>query len=119
MENPETRLRDNCHEYVQDLQEKLTEIHDFARKRLNISSDSMKKQYDLKVNLHDYTVGDRVWYYNPQRKVGISGKLVRPWTGPYVLKSKLNDVLYRIQDGTKKPKVVHHDKLKPFLQGNY
>ena len=56
-----------------------------------------------------------MWYYNPQRKIGVCNKLMRPWSGPYKVIRRLNDVLFMIQDGPrKKPRVVHHDKLKPY-----
>ena len=75
----------------------------------------MKRNYDLRVNLHNYTVGDKVWYFDPKRIRGLNSKLQRPWKGPFEIISKLNDVLYRIQESPRhKPKIVHHDKLKSF-----
>ena len=98
------------------LEQKLLNIHDFARKHLDISSESMERRYDIKIHKIPYTVGDAVWYYNPKRKVGFKPKLQRPWKGPMVVVECLNDVLFRIQSGPKsKPCVVHHDKLKPYL----
>ena len=102
-------------EYAYDLQEKLDQIHTYARKRLNISSKVMKKNYDHRIIHHIYEVGDKVWLYDPHRRVGLNPKLRRPWSGPYVVKRKLNDVLYFIRAGPKsRPKVVHHDRLKPY-----
>ena len=103
-------------EHAYQLEEKLLEIHDFARKHLNISSESMKRRYDVKIHKVPYQVNDAVWYYYPKRKVGFNVKLQRPWKGPYRVVERLNDVLFRIQSGPKaKPIVVHHDKLKPYL----
>ena len=60
-------------------------------------------------------MGDAVWYYDPQRKVGVCPKLQRPWKGPFTVTKKLNDVLFRIQLNPRcKPKIVHHDRLKPY-----
>ena len=76
----------------------------------------MKKVYDHKVHTHQYHVGDPVWYYQYQRKVGLNPKLQRPWHGPYVVIGQLNDVLYRIKLSPKShAKVVHHDKLKLYV----
>lgn len=103
-------------EHAYKLEEKLLDIHDFARKHLNISSESMKRKYDVKIHKIPYKVGDAVWYYFPRRKIGFNPKLQRPWKGPMIVVERLNEVLFRIQSGPKtKPIIVHHDKLKPYL----
>ena len=110
----EDRLCATDHAY--QLEQRLLDIHDFARRHLNISSESMKRRYDVKMHKIPYKLGDAVWYYNPKRKVGFNPKLQRPWKGPMIVVDILNDVLFRIQSGLKaKPVVVHHDKLKPYL----
>ena len=103
-------------EHAYQLEQRLLDVHDFARKHLDISSESMKRRYDIKINKVPYKVGDAVWYFNPKRKVGFNPKLQRPWKGPYIIVERFNEVLFRIQSGQKtKPIVVHHDKLKPYL----
>ena len=98
------------------LEQKLLDIHDFAQKHLNISSESMKKRYDVKMHKIPYKVRDSVWYYYPKRKIGFNPKLQRPWKWPMIVVECMNEVLFRIQSGPKlKPLVVHHDKLKPYL----
>ena len=47
-------------EHACQLEEKLLDIHDFARKHLNISSESMKRRYDIKAHKVSYKVGDAV-----------------------------------------------------------
>ena len=97
-------------EHAYQLEQKLLDIHDFARKHLNISSESMKRRYDVRIHKIPYKVGDAVWYFHPKRKVGFNPKLQRPWKGPMLVVERLNDVLFRIQSGQKtKPMVVHHD----------
>ena len=45
-----------------------------------------------------------------------NAKLDCPWEGPYLVISVLSDVVYRIQKSRKaKPKVVHSNRLKPYL----
>ncbi|KAL5018859.1 hypothetical protein ScPMuIL_004581, partial [Solemya velum] len=111
---PEKELQNSETEYACDLEENLTIIRDFAR--LQLSSDAMKKNYDHKVIHNQYNKGDLVWYYNPQREVGKNPKLQKPWVGPCGILEKLNDILYRIKPGPgSKTKVVHHDRLKPYL----
>lgn len=88
-------------------------IHDFARNRLQISGQTMKKYYDHRVVYNSYEIGSQVWLHNPIPKKGLSRSLQTNWIGPFVVTHKLNDCIYRIQLNQKsKPKVVHHDKLK-------
>ena len=58
-------------------------------------------------------------YICPVRKPGISPKMIKDWKGPYIITEKFGDVLYKIQlSPRRKPKVVHYDKLKPYLGEN-
>ena len=103
-------------DHAYQLEQRLLDIHDLSRNHLNISNESMKKRYDVRMHKNPYKIGDAVWYYNPKRKVGFNPKLQRPWKGPMIVVDRLNEVLFRIQSGPKaKPQVVHHDKLKPYL----
>ena len=53
----------------------MNKVHEFARNRLQISSDAMKRNYDIKFNLFELHVGDAVWLYDPIRRVGLNPKL--------------------------------------------
>lgn len=102
--------------YAQKLQEKMDEVHMFARDNLKISSAAMKRRYDMKAAAVKYDVGSGVWLHNPQRKKGRSPKLSRSWEGPYVVVKQINDVVVRIKKGPQaKPKVVHINRLKPYV----
>lgn len=110
---------DTCSEYVLRLEEKIVEIHEFARNRLKIASDKMKRRYDLQTVSHKFALGDAVWLHNPKRNKGLSSKLQRPWDGPYLIIQILNDVIYRIQKNKRtESRVVHHDRLKPYKGDN-
>ena len=98
--------------YVERLQQRLERVHAFAREQLKLSSDKMKRYYDLNTTQTRLEEGDPVWLYNPQRKKGLSPKLQKPWQGPYVILKRINDLVYRIQLGPRsKPKVVHFNRL--------
>ncbi|CAG2219664.1 unnamed protein product [Mytilus edulis] len=113
--SPDTS-KSSISDFVNDLEHTLLTVHEFARTNLNVASDVMKRNYDHNIHLKLFNPGDPVWYYQYQRKVGVNPKFQRPWHGPFVVTHRLNDVLYRIQLGPRmKPKVVHHDKLKPYL----
>ena len=80
-------------------------------------SNRAKARYDLRTDSQKYDPGDRVWLYNPQRKKGVSPKLTCPWRGPYVILTCINDVVYRVKEGSHgKPLIVHSDRLKPFRE---
>lgn len=99
--------------YAQKLQEKMDEVHIFARDNLKISAGAMKQYYDIKATTTRYEVGTGVWLHNPQRKKGRSPKLSRNWDGPYVVVKQINDVVVRIKRSLQaKPKVVHINRLK-------
>ena len=99
-------------DYVKDLQERLENVHHFARCHLSVMSDRMKHHYDSRLEGHTLEKGDPVWLHNPQRKKGLTPKLTRPWQGPYVIVKRINNIVYRIQLGPKsKPKVVHRNRL--------
>ena len=44
-----------------------------------------------------YEIGDEVWYLSSRRVPGKPAKLTDHWTGPWVVESKVADVLYRIR----------------------
>nr|CAD7568253.1 unnamed protein product [Timema californicum] len=62
-----------------------------------------------------YKVGDRVWLHQPAVRKGTSPKLHRAWDGPYIVKTIISDVVYRIQRESPKRKrmIVHFNRLKP------
>lgn len=117
---PESNVNDEyTSEYVEGLKLKLDKIHDWARQNLNLSSKNMKRRYDCQSNAQNYKTGDLVWLFNPTRTKGRCPKLQRPWVGPFTVTHKISDILFRIQRSPhSKPKVVHHDRLKPYLGEN-
>ena len=89
--------------------------HDYARKQLGKNANRQKKYYDIKTSERTFERGDFVWLFCPRKKVGISHKLQRFSTGPYLIVEKVGDVLYRIQASKgSKSKVVHFDRLKAY-----
>ena len=105
-------------EYVQHLQARLDRVHEFAGGNMKLGSERLKRYYDHKAQNRGFERGDPVWLHNPRRKKGRTPKLQRPWKGPYLVTSLLDDLIYRIQKGPRsKQMVVHVDRLKKY-QGN-
>ncbi|GFX48942.1 telomere repeats-binding bouquet formation protein 1 [Trichonephila clavipes] len=55
----------------------------------------MKTRYDTKATGHQFKEGDKVWFYNPTRRKGLS-QLQSHWDGPYTILKIINDVVIRI-----------------------
>ena len=103
-------------DYAQAVQKRLASAHDLARRHLNKAAMRQKRNYDKRLAGRPFSTGDSVWLHNVKRKRGRNPKLDCPWEGPYLVISVLSDVVYRIQKSKKaKPKVVHSDRLKPYL----
>ena len=110
--HPEEELREYQSAYATQLQEKLEQVHRFARDQLKMMSGRMKRHYDSHQEGGKLNVGTPVWLYNPQRRKGVTPKLMRKWHGPYVVTKRINDLVYRVQLGPKsKPKVIHRNRL--------
>ncbi|GFU73429.1 retrovirus-related Pol polyprotein from transposon 412 [Trichonephila clavipes] len=106
-------------EYVQNLQARFEDVHNLARERINLRTEKMKTRYDTKATGHQFKEGDKVWFYNPTRRKGLSPKLQSHWDGPYTILKIINDVVIRIRKSTNsKPRVVHYDRLVPYYGHN-
>ena len=96
-------------QYANELKDKLDELHEFARSRMKIASDAMKRKYDIKSNLREFRVGEAVWLFDPTRKVSLNPKLQRPWKGPFKVFEEISDILYAVQQSPRhKTRIVHH-----------
>ncbi|CAG2220647.1 unnamed protein product [Mytilus edulis] len=110
---PDGSTAKNASEYVTRTKERFLQAYEVVRENLGLSQKTMKDHYDRKAFGEAFDVGDKVWYYDPRVKKGRSPKLNRPWKGPYTIKKKISDLVYRIQlDNTRMRKVVHFNKLK-------
>jgi hypothetical protein len=112
--NPESFL-EGPNEYVEDLRSRLETAYEFARCELKKSALRQKNYYDSKVTQYTYTKDEKVWLYQPHRKIGLSPKLQRLWHGPYVILDILGRNLFRVKKiGTTIQKIVHSDNMKPY-----
>ncbi|KAJ8946986.1 hypothetical protein NQ318_019067 [Aromia moschata] len=106
-------------EFVDNLRERMDQIHRFAREKLKIHSDKMKQRLDTTSTETAFKPGDAVWLYAPKRTKGKSPKLQSNWEGPYTIIRKINDLVYRIQLSPRsKPKVVHLERLTRYTGHN-
>ena len=102
-------------EYVRILENNLKEGHEIARKNLNTAAKKQKMTYDVKVRPVTYKVGDLVWRNQKRNAPGLKSKIVRHWTGPWVIVEKLSDITFKIKWSKNSPPVtVHGDILKKY-----
>lgn len=102
------------HEYPAWLRGRLDRLHHEARDRAWAAALRQKERYDLRAKRPTFSVGDRVWLFNPRRRVGRCSKLQSWWDGPYVIEAILNEVVIRIQHPERpraRSKTVHADRL--------
>ena len=100
---------------VQHLQVRLDRVQAFARGNMKLGSERHKRYYDHKAQNRGFERSDPVWLHIPRCKKGRTPKLQRPWEGPHLVTSRLDDLIYRIQKGPRsKPMVVHVDRLKKY-----
>ena len=99
-------------EYVTKLQQILRQVHTLARESLQSSQERQKRDYDLKLKVTTYEIGDLVYVLDSARKIGISPKLQPEWKGPYVISKVISPIIFEVAD-KRKSFVLHHDRLKP------
>lgn len=108
--------------FASELKHRLLLAHKTAGEYLGTARQSQKSYYDRWAKAKKYKKGDLVLWFDNKTRKGRCMKLNRPWTGPWEVVKRLNDVVYRIKyrgkDKRGKRRVVHHNQLKPFIGDN-
>ena len=113
---PDEQKFETVEDYVDQLRNRMENVHEYARMRIRIASDRMKRRYDVGSTRKTFKCGDAVWLYNPQRKKGLSPKLSNDWEGPYLVTKQINELLYRIQKSPRATsRIVHRNRLWRYL----
>ena len=103
-------------EYALAFQQRLLGAHELERRHLGKAAERQKRNYDKRASSKPFQVGDSVWLNNVRQRKGRNPNLNCPWEGPYLVVSVLSDVTYRVKrNRIAKPKVIHADRLKPYL----
>ena len=67
----------------------------------------------MKLSYDNLKPGDRVYVYFPVKKVGCSSKFTSYWRGPFEVKEKLSQVLYKVNCGRSDSlQIIHVDRIK-------
>ena len=105
-------------DYAHTLRNNLTEAYVLARRKGITEHKRQKALYDVKVHGAPYQVGDWVWLHSPAVPRGQCRKLHHPWTGPFKVVECIGECDYKIKSKNGKMiRVVHFDRLKPFVPG--
>ena len=98
-------------QYVEWVKQTIKLTYEFVNQNLQRTAMRQKKNHDRGVKPRTFEACAFVWRWYPP----ISGlKLGLGWTGSFLVKQKLTDVLYRIQKSpNQRTLVVHVDHLKP------
>ena len=100
-------------DYVSQLMQRLERTYGLVRSRLRQAAKRRKHVYDMRVREAKFKSGERVWYYCPRRRQGLSPKWQRNYTGPFTVVKQIGPVTYLIQKNRRtSPITVHVDKLK-------
>ena len=84
------RKYEGAAEYVKSLQAALENVHSSAQEQLRTTQSRQKKDYDFKLNQHQFNVGDVVYQIDSATNVGQSSKLRPVWKGPYLIVKSLS-----------------------------
>ncbi|CAG2195417.1 unnamed protein product [Mytilus edulis] len=91
-------------EYALDLQDRLQDVYQIARKHLKTNAERLKKNHDTRLTKYKYTKGDLVYKFDKT----IRPKFKSPWLGPYLISKVLSTVVYEICYKSR-TEVVHID----------
>src|SRR5674476_1122654 len=107
-------------EYINIVQRRLSHTYAFVKQQLESARDRYLAQNTNVTKLPVYSPGDRVWLLLPAYalKKGIhKNKFQHPWTGPYIVKYRKNEIIYCVykegSDPDKDSDLVNIARLKP------
>lgn len=100
----------NVLDYVSNFRERLLAANKIAKISLGNAQSNMKRRFDKKAVKRDFSIGDKVLVLLPIAGSALSAK----FSGPYVVKEKINDTNYVINtpDRKRKTRVCHVNMLK-------
>jgi predicted aspartyl protease len=77
-----------------------------------------KDRYDSQHINTQFIAGERVWLFTPNKKKGLSPKLMSRWSGPYRITRKIGDLNYMLTDDKNKKmkQFVHVNRLKEYIE---
>ena len=114
---PSKTLAVNFEQHKEDLVKTLKVAHDMAAGYSLKQAEKMEKYYNKGTAPAKFEVGDKVLVSKLKRDKGLSPKLGPKFTGPYLLKEKLSDVLFKLTElnGKNLGSPIHVNRLKKYV----
>ncbi|KFD64065.1 hypothetical protein M514_23775 [Trichuris suis] len=94
---------------LQSCETKLQDVHACVRQHAGIRQQQQKHYYDRRCHGNSFQQGDRVWLAVPRK-----GKISPRWDGPFVIKHRITEQIYRLDRRPKRDVIVHCDHLKQY-----
>lgn len=88
----------NLREHIRQLVSQLEIVRKVSQRHAERNQDKMKERFDERATEVPYQVGDTVWIYIPALQQGLSRKLMKFWSGPYVLVEQTGPVNFRVRN---------------------
>ena len=102
------------HEYIMQVKRRMRRIYQLAREKAGHSATIIKRYNDRKANFHQYSIGDLIMLKSYDFDAGIK-KMQDRYEGPYWVLDLLGNLNLRVAlDSDTEPRVVHHDRAKPY-----
>ena len=93
-EYSEKTVRDHIHHLVSQLEV----FRAISKQHVQLNQACMKNRYDERASDVQFQVGDTVWLYIPVTQPGLSKKLMKFWSGPYLLVEQTGPVNFRVRN---------------------
>ena len=110
---------ENTDSYMNTLAKRIQLTEKIVKENVKDSPEVNRRNYDdAQTEIPTYEIGDKVWLRNMKRKVGENPKMVRPWTGPWIIVQKGTKNWHKLRNAlTDAPLAnsVHANRLKRFV----
>ncbi|XP_072036114.1 uncharacterized protein [Amphiura filiformis] len=88
----------NLREHIHHLISQLEIARKISQRHAEQNQNKMKERFDESATEVPYQVGDSVWVYIPALQQGLSRKLQKFWSGPYLLVEQTGPVNFRVRN---------------------
>ena len=88
----------NLREHIHKLVSQLEVVRKISQRHAEQNQAKMKERFDERATEVPYQVGDSVWIYIPAVQQGLSRKLMKFWSGPYLLVEQTGPVNFRVRN---------------------
>lgn len=101
------------HKWAWQLKENMETAYTFVRENMKTARVRQKKYHDHNVSWQILEPDSQVYVLFPIRKAVQSPKFTSYWRGPYKVLSKLTDLTYKVDCGSRgKPQVIHVARMR-------